>query len=151
MTDMNTAVPGALYEGPTHPFSAWPDGAPPREDGGIYTIWQGEQFLYVGIGPTGNLRARLKQHCRGDLGGDQFNVYVFGICILGDIASGRVRVPSMTTGADVVALSGMVRNYIVRHLSYRWYATDLPNDLARQIRGQGLFGGGAGKPAWNPD
>ncbi len=31
------------------PFNSWPDARVPRAAAGVYTVWHGEQFIYVGM------------------------------------------------------------------------------------------------------
>ena len=72
---MSTSRAGPLYR-----FADWPVREVP-ESPGLYTIWEGDRFLYVGmagrgIGTKSLLRGRLNSHARGTRGGDQFCMYV---------------------------------------------------------------------------
>ena len=84
----------ALAAKPKIPFSNWRDGRRQRLEGslevppeaGIYTVWRGEEFLYVGVAGTGKkhggLRQRLKQHHDGKRGMDKFSIYGFDRFVL---------------------------------------------------------------------
>src|SRR5688572_12196863 len=56
-------------------FRDWPNLAVPADVAGVYTIWSGDHFIYVGIAAR-CLRRRLSSHASGRRGGDQFCVYV---------------------------------------------------------------------------
>ena len=83
-----------LETGPLFGFAAWPNEQVPLRAAGVYTIWRGGQFVYVGMSGRGaqredfisepdgvprhakGLRTRLNSHASGRRSGDQFNVYV---------------------------------------------------------------------------
>jgi hypothetical protein len=75
-----------LFEGEPLHFSDWPDKTVPKGPPGVYTIWNDNTFLYVGMSwrePTrttnGTLRGlwgRLKSHASGRRSGDQFCIYI---------------------------------------------------------------------------
>ena len=82
-------VPSQVHEletGVTRSFADWPiaqmqgDGAP-----GVYTVWNGTQFLYVGMswkeGSKG-LFGRLNSHASGRRSGDQFCIYACDLFIV---------------------------------------------------------------------
>jgi hypothetical protein len=76
-----------LFEGELYSFEDRPEEPIPDIAAGLYSIWRGEQFLYVGIAgrdlnktssrKVRGLKDRLRAHWKGGLGGDQFAVYVF--------------------------------------------------------------------------
>jgi hypothetical protein len=77
--------------GRLHRFSDWPIDDLSRRPG-VYTIWKGDEFIYVGMAGRGvkaedandpqkvkklkGLWGRLNQHASGKRSGDQFCVYV---------------------------------------------------------------------------
>ncbi len=82
-----------LETGQLHTFADFAAAAVPKNIAGVYTIWQGGRFVYVGIGgtrirytepddeaqpsrPVEGLHGRLKQHRNGDRSGDKFCIYV---------------------------------------------------------------------------
>jgi hypothetical protein len=93
---MNTGPIGNKLEilaaGPVSRFSEWPNPSIPLVAAGVYTIWDGPQFIYAGVAGrslTGEtilrrrqddketgLRQRLASHASGRRSGDQFCVYV---------------------------------------------------------------------------
>lgn len=91
---------------------------------GVYTVWNDDLFLYVGMAwahrDEGNPHAtgvfgRLKSHASGRRSGDQFAIYVCD----------RFVIPSLTS-ADMSALArgerildARTRQYVSDHLSYR--------------------------------
>ena len=71
-----------LTNGEIHRFADWPIGPIPKTPG-IYTIWLGDDLLYVGIAGRGGsgrnsmgLWGRLNSHASGRRSGDQFCIYV---------------------------------------------------------------------------
>lgn len=82
-----------LASGPLFSFADWPGDLVPRRTAGVYTIWRGVEFIYVGMSGRGAQRedfvadsaqpaqarglwTRLNSHASGRRSGDQFNVYV---------------------------------------------------------------------------
>jgi hypothetical protein len=82
-----------LETGPLHRFQDWPNEQVPTRAAGVYTVWDGDRLLYVGmsgramtaddleVSPCGRvvpkgLRTRLNAHASGRRSGDQFCVYV---------------------------------------------------------------------------
>jgi hypothetical protein len=43
----------ALEEGARHRFSDWPNQAVPKVAAGVYTIWDHDRFIYVGMAGRG--------------------------------------------------------------------------------------------------
>ena len=43
----------ALEVGEAHRFADWPNLSVPRASAGVYTIWDGDQFIYVGMAGRG--------------------------------------------------------------------------------------------------
>ena len=42
-----------LETGPAYRFSDWPNPDVPSVAAGVYTVWRGEQFIYVGMSGRG--------------------------------------------------------------------------------------------------
>ena len=84
---MNELENGDLFE-----FKEWPNDAIPTVAAGLYAIWEGQDFIYIGMSGRGmssteieapdepkkpkGLFNRLKSHWDGRRSGDQFCVYV---------------------------------------------------------------------------
>ena len=91
MTQIPAEVVDDLVKGKLYSFSDWPNHDLPDVAIGMYTIWQGDLFAYVGISGTSlksedfamkatkkrGLKQRLNSHRKGGLGGDKFCVYVY--------------------------------------------------------------------------
>ena len=83
------AVIAGLETGKLFSFSDWPNEEIPRVSVGVYTVWLGQQLVYVGYSgrnlrpheikaarkPKG-LLTRLKSHRTGLRSEDQFSLYV---------------------------------------------------------------------------
>jgi hypothetical protein len=82
-----------LETGPLHRFQDWPNQQVPKRAAGVYTVWDGERLLYVGMSGRAmtaedlevsdggrvvakGLWTRLNAHASGRRSGDQFCVYV---------------------------------------------------------------------------
>ena len=116
-----------LTSGPRHLFFDWPVAEVPEVAAGLYSIWKGDQFVYIGmsgrsatpeelerrrqIGKTFGLFNRLAAHASGRRSGDQFCVYVADVFVL----------PQLTTSE--------IRRYV---------ALDQPLDCAGSFKAEGL-------------
>ena len=119
-----------LFEGELYPFEIRPDESIPDIASGLYSIWQGEQFLYIGIAgrdlnksstrKVRGLKDRLRAHWKGGLGGDQFAVYVFERLLAPQITREQLN----AIGNGELTLNGLNRTYIRTNLSYRFLVTD---------------------------
>jgi hypothetical protein len=152
-----------LETGPLHRFQDWPNEQVPRRAAGVYTIWEGDRLLYVGmsgramtaeyleVSDGGRIRAkglwtRLNTHASGRRSGDQFCVYV------GD----RFVVPGLTASqkqqfaAGTLSLDTLIRALVHQRLSYRFVVCADGAEalkLEREVRRGSLS---AGKPYLNP-
>jgi hypothetical protein len=122
-----------LETGPLYLFSEWPNAEVPTRSAGVYTIWRGDEFLYVGMSGRGaqaedfvvtpaatkkakGLYTRLNSHALGRRSGDQFNIYVCD----------RFVVPKLTPqdqeaiGSARLSLDQMTKAFIHNHLGYRF-------------------------------
>ena len=160
MTDR--AALAALENGHPHRFADWPNPAVPKASAGVYTIWDGRQFIYVGMAGRGmnaipdeapddprkakGLWTRLNSHASGRRSGDQFCVYICD----------RFVVPALTPGElsrlaeGQLRLDESTREYIRGRLQYRF--VQLPDaasafGLELEIQAGAL---GIGKPYLNP-
>ena len=111
----------ALEEGARHRFSDWPSRRYRRYAAGVYTIWDQDRFIYVGMAGRGlaaedidapdepvkakGLLNRLNSHATGRRSGDQFCVYVCDRFIVphlsgeqqGEVADGQLSLDAHTT------------------------------------------------------
>ena len=119
-----------LFEGVLYSFQDRADEPIPDIASGLYSIWRGEQFLYVGIAgrdlnkastrKVRGLKDRLRAHWKGGLGGDQFAVYVFERLLAPEIT--RSQLDQMGNGQ--LTLNGLNRSFIRDNLSYRFLVTE---------------------------
>jgi hypothetical protein len=122
-----------LDAGPLFRFADWPNAQVPRQAAGVYTIWRGEDFIYVGMSGRGAQRedllaipgrrsapkglwTRLNSHASGRRSGDQFNVYVCDRFIVPVLTPGQQR----DIGAGHLMLDQMTRDFIRATFSYRF-------------------------------
>jgi len=123
-----------LVNGKMYQFSDWPNHDLPDIAIGIYAIWKGDDFAYVGIagrslGATDfqiksnkkkGLKQRLGTHWKGGLGGDQFCVYVFERFLCDVLTTEDLK--EMVN--KEVTLAELNRDYIRENLSYRFTILD---------------------------
>jgi hypothetical protein len=125
-----------LEAGPLHRFRDWPNDQVPKRAAGVYTVWDGDRLVYVGmsgramtaddpeVNPGGRavpkgLRTRLNAHASGRRSGDQFCVYICD----------RFVVPALTPSelqqlaAGSLSLDGLTRRFVHDRLSYRYVVT----------------------------
>jgi hypothetical protein len=147
----------ALSTGIAYRFSDWPNPEVPNWRAGVYTIWGGDQFLYVGMAGRGmadgahlteeamatkrnrGLRDRLNSHASGRRSGDQFCVYVCDRLVLPSL--GQVDVAKVAGGH--LSLDALTREYIRDRLTYRFFVTETSADarkLEATVRVEGLQG-----------
>ncbi|WP_210755059.1 hypothetical protein [Gordonia paraffinivorans] len=151
----------ALQSGESWRFADWPNPAVPKVAAGVYTIWQGRSFIYVGMSgramsldmetpgeptkPKG-LWTRLNSHAAGRRSGDQFCVYVCD----------RFVVPCLTAdqqariGDGTLSLDVLTKKFIHDHLSYRFVTVINGHEalsLERDVQRGALV---IGKPFLNP-
>jgi hypothetical protein len=133
-------------------FADWPNDELRGGGPGVYSVWRGDEFLYVGISwqdepGSAGLFGRLNSHATGRRSGDQFCIYICD----------RFIVPSLdleqlsAIGAGTLSLDQMTRSYIRTHLTYRSVHTATGDEarlIERAIRREGL--GSGVKPAINP-
>lgn len=150
-------VPTDLAQGQLHAFGDWPTTSVPKGPPGVYTVWRGVEFLYVGISwrepsPTGGsttkgLWGRLDSHAAGRRSGDQFCIYVCDRFVLVSLSPGDIQ----EVAAGALSLDGLTRDYIRTNLAYRYVTTASGKDareLETVIRRGGLLE--QGQPLLNP-
>ncbi|MBI5060265.1 hypothetical protein HZB60_10860 [candidate division KSB1 bacterium] len=102
-------------------FSGWADIR--REipaEAGVYTIWRGRSFLYVGVAGTGKkhrgLRERLKQHHDGKRGMDKFSIYVFDRFVLPELTKQQIRLAAR----GELALDEVTASFVQEKLTFSY-------------------------------
>jgi len=156
---MSTCRQGPLDDlrvGTLYRFADWPNPAVPNGRAGVYTVWRGDEFVYVGMagraldgdnrgGSAKNtqratgLRSRLASHASGRRSGDQFCIYVFDRLVLPDLNSDQIA----DAAAGRLSLDRLTRDHIHDNLDYRFtFASDgaEARQLERQIQKLGLAG-----------
>ena len=153
----------ALQSGALHRFSDWPNSEIPQVAAGVYTIWDGDKLVYVGMagrsltaetisgyrsetGRRTGLASRLNSHASGRRSGDQFCVYVCDRLVLPTLTESQIS--EIADGR--LSLDSLVRAYIHERLAYRVVET-ADAVTARLIEHQARRGVlAAGKPHLNP-
>jgi hypothetical protein len=153
----------SLEESPPHRFSDWPNPQVPQVAAGVYTIWQNDRLIYVGMsgrsltsehitthraeGARGKgLFSRLSSHASGRRSGDQFCFYVADRLVLPHLTAEQIA----EIGAGRLAFDGLVRRYIHEELSYRF--VEAPDGQTARAWEAAIRVGGlkAGAPLLNP-
>jgi hypothetical protein len=131
-----------LESGPLYHFAEWPEESLRVSAPGVYTVWLGEQFLYVGIswqdrpGSRG-LFGRLNSHASGRRSGDQFCIYICDSFIVPMLAPDQLQ----AIGARELSLDQLTRDFIRSSLGYRAIHTSTGAEarlLEASIRLEGL-------------
>lgn len=144
-----------LLDGPEYEFAKWPNVHVPKVAAGVYTIWQGTRFIYVGMSGRGmkatdteapdepkkakGLFTRLKSHENGRRSGDQFCVYVCDRLIVPNLT----RAQQQQIGKGELLLDDETKKYIHNNFTYRYITTKDGQeafDLEREIQKNGLAG-----------
>ena len=145
-------------------FANFAEADIPRSAAGCYTVWRGQQFIYVGMagraakaedlarhdqsrGAPKGLAQRLLSHGSGRRSGDQFCIYVADRFVLPSLSRPQVE----DIAAATVKLDALTRDFIQAELRFRWCATSSGAEalaLERLIQREGLPG--AGRPLLNP-
>ena len=123
----------ALAEGPAHRFADWPNPEVPAVAAGVYTIFQGSTFLYVGMsglrlteeriatlrleGATKKgLKGRLQSHASGRRSSDRFCVYICDRLVLPRLKPQDIR----AIGTGRLSLDQLTKQFIHDTLLYRF-------------------------------
>jgi hypothetical protein len=147
---------------PPIPFTAWPDARVPSAAAGVYTVWRGDQFIYVGMAGRGldeagirahaqngarkGLADRLNSHASGRRSGDQFCVYVSDRLVLPTLTPDEIQL----IGRGELSLDMKVREFVRRELQFRFVVTRDGAEAAEVERAVRAGALGAGKPFLNP-
>jgi hypothetical protein len=152
-----------LYKGRQYSFSSWPNPDMPKIAIGVYTVWLGDDLIYVGISgeklssdkvqeyrlsrskPSG-LYNRLKAHRSGQRSGDKFCIYICDRYVLPSLS--REQILSIASGS--LYLDDLNQYFIQSNLTYRFIEVKEPT-IARHI--ETVIKAGAlpcGKPLLNP-
>jgi len=148
------------WHGP-YRFADWPLAEVPLVAAGVYTIWENDSLVYVGMSGRGRtadqlseaqtsgrrvgLWTRLNSHASGRRSGDQFCVYV----------ADRLVLPTLTsTDIDLIAndelrLDDLVRTYIRERMSFRFTETE-DGETASLLESRLRAGALDSKPLLNP-
>ena len=108
-----------------HRFADWPNRDVPKGEPGVYLIYQGNRWIYVGMA-SANLYGRLNQHARGRRSGDQFCVYVSDQLVMNNLTDEQIKGISQGT----YSLDHQIRDFIRTELSYRYVL--VPDDPTAQ-------------------
>jgi len=147
---------------PEFRFGDWPNRAVPRVAAGVYTVWRGDEFIYVGMAGRGlsvdalkvrsdgrggtGLRSRLASHASGRRSGDQFCVYVADRLVLGTLSMDEVA--AVACGEH--SMDALVRAFIHAQLTYRYVVLQDGADAYRLERELRMGCGPPGCPRLNP-
>ena len=150
-----------LKEGPEHAFANWPVAAVPAVAAGVYTIWDNDRLIYVGMSGRGaterildekrregasfGLFTRLASHASGRRSGDQFCVYVADYLVLPELTAEQVTAIS----SRELLFDNLIREYVHDHLTFRFMETRSGEEALRieaEIK-SGILGQ---KPSLNP-
>ena len=125
-----------LEDGPLCSFQDWPNDDIPQVAAGVYTVWLGDQLVYVGMagrglskddvsqrsneGSRAGLYNRLSAHASGARSGDQFCVYVCDRFVLPALT--REDIDRVARGE--LSLDSHTREFIRGRLTYRFVVTE---------------------------
>jgi hypothetical protein len=125
-----------LETGPLNRFQDWPNEQVPKRAAGVYTVWEGERLLYVGMSGRAmtaedlevsrggrvvakGLWTRLNAHASGRRSGDQFCVYVGDRFVVPELTSSQ----QQQLAAGSLSLDSLVRAFVRERLTYRFVIT----------------------------
>jgi hypothetical protein len=152
-----------LETGPLHRFQDWPNERVPKRAVGVYTVWEGDRLLYVGMSGRAmtaedlevseggrvvakGLWTRLNGHASGRRSGDQFCVYVCDRFVVPDLTPSQ----QQQLAAGTLSLDSLIRVFVRERLAYRFVIVADGAEalkLEREVRRGSLS---AGKPYLNP-
>jgi hypothetical protein len=135
---MSDDLLAALGSDPAYRFTDWPNPEVPNWRAGVYTVWDGDLLVYVGMAGRGlhagshesekalastkarGLRDRLNSHASGRRSGNQFRVYVADRLVLPTLS--QTEIMAATNGQ--LSLDTLTRQYIRDDRSYRLVVTE---------------------------
>lgn len=140
-----------LEHGPLHEFARIAAAEISPGKAGVYTVWRGREFLYVGMSwqvatlerpSVKGLAGRLSSHASGRRSGDQFNIYICDRFVVPNLSSEELT----GVGSGELSLDRMTREYIHQHLRFRFVLAESgaeARELELSIRKNGLPTSGA--------
>lgn len=153
-----------LITGDLYRFEDWPNPKIRLVEPGVYTIWEGDQLIYVGyagrkltakyvstldqatVKKAKGLRDRLDHHASGARSGDQFCVYVCDRFVLAALTEeDRAAIQN----GDLRLLNALTRKHIRDRYSYRFVPTP-DGPTARKLELAVQKGALGAKPLLNP-
>jgi hypothetical protein len=119
-----------LETGPLHRFEDWPNELVPKRAAGVYTVWEGDRLLYVGMSGRAmtaedlevsdggrvvakGLWTRLNAHASGHRSGDQFCVYICDRFVVPELTPSQQR----ELAAGALSLDGLTRTFVRERLA----------------------------------
>jgi hypothetical protein len=153
-----------LETGPLHRFQDWPNEQVPKRAAGVYTVWEGDRLLYVGmsgramtaedleVSDGGRIRAkglwtRLNTHARPAAA-----LAINSVCMSVTASWSRASPPSQQQqlAAGALSLDTLIRAFVHERLSYRFVITADGTEALRREREVRRGSLSAGKPYLNP-
>ena len=152
-----------LENGKLYRFADWPSGDIniPRIAAGVYTIWRGTEFVYVGMAGRGNaakeeqaklkgkpwgLYNRLESHASGGRSGDRFCIYICDRFVVPTLSRTELR----QAGTGELNFDRRTREFIRTELAFRFMKTP-DGEKALQLEDEVRRGAlPAGNPTLNP-
>lgn len=150
-----------LENGKLYSFNDW--STVPRICAGVYTIWNGQTLIYVGMSGrllnaetisehrNANSRergliTRLKAHASGRRSGDQFCVYVGDRLVMPSLKSEQI----VEIAEGNLSFDKLIKDYIHERLTFRFVETE--NDRIAYYLENAIKSGAfnTGKPFLNP-
>ena len=149
------SVLARLEKGRLYRFDDWPTGDLPRIAAGVYTIWRGTEFVYVGMAGRGNaetkeqakmkgkpwgLHDRLNSHRLGRRGGDQFCIYICDRFIVPTLSPTELH----EVGNGELLLDERTGEFIRAELAFRFMETPDGKkalQIEREVQQGGLLAG----------
>ena len=151
-----------LDTGIEYRFTDWPVDAVPMVAAGVYTVFRGTAFIYVGMSGRNwsqsdiaakrdqrkrkGLWERLNSHASGRRSGDQFCVYICDRFIVPNLTSNELS----AVGGGSILLDQYTKSFIHEELSFRFVEVEdgqTAYDLERRVQTGSLP---IGKPLLNP-
>jgi predicted GIY-YIG superfamily endonuclease len=121
-----------LNRQPVHRFADWPNRDVPKGQPGVYLIYQGDRWIYIGMSFK-NLQSRLNQHASGRRSGDQFCVYVWDRLIMSKLSIDEMK--GVFSGE--YSLDDAIKEFVRSQLSYQ-YLVVADDATARALEKHGL-------------
>ena len=155
---MTTDALKPLDEGPSLSFADWPGDPPiPFVARGVYTLWRGDQLVYVGVAGLGpfpdkkpktpwGLHRRLAAHAQGRRANDQLSCHIADRFVLDSLEEDDI--DGIVSGT--LSLDARIKAWISQHLTYRYLevpTTAVAQSLEQRVRRGELD---AGQPFLNP-